>query len=288
MSLLSVLFFTAIAFPAVSTHAAPAPPLDAASSPQNKPAARASETATVPQQLRRAEAPPADATAPQLEDRGDDLREAKFYLDAIDFYRAAMTKGGETAVLHNKTGIAYLQLLRWDQAKREFKKAVKMDPNYPEVRNNLGVVEYNEKDYGRAIKYYKQAIKLNDQSASFYSNLGSAYFARKDYDKAMEQYARALELDPEIFERRTRGGISVHMITSEDRARYDYTLARMYARAGNLERCLVYLRKAMEEGYNNIKDVYKDAEFASVRKDPRFNALMTSKPTAITGDSERN
>jgi hypothetical protein len=104
----------------------------------------------------------------------------------------------------------------------------------------------------------------------------------------MEEYAQALELDPEIFERRSRGGVSLQMISGEDRARYDYTLARMYARNGNLDRCLIYLRKAMEEGYQGINQVYKDSEFTQVRKDPRFAALMASKPTPITADSQRN
>jgi hypothetical protein len=38
----------------------------------------------------------------------------------------------------------------------------------------------------------------------------------------------------------------------------------------------------MEEGYKGINSVYKDAEFAGVRKDPRFNELMAARPPAIT------
>ena len=55
----------------------------------------------------------------------------------------------------------------------------------------------------------------------------------------------------------------------------------MYAKSGNFDRALQYLRKAMEDGYKEIDDVYKDQEFASLRKDPRFTELMTSKPMAI-------
>ena len=37
----------------------------------------------------------------------------------------------------------------------------------------------------------------------------------------------------------------------------------------------------MEEEYKDINKVYKDAEFAELRKDPRFNELMTNKPPVI-------
>jgi tetratricopeptide (TPR) repeat protein len=289
MSVISAVLYAALALPVVaSTAASPAAGLDPSSPQQARPDPRSDEAATVPQQVRRAEPPAPNASAKELEQSGDELREHKYYLDAIDHYRAAIAKGGENAILHNKIGIAQLQMLRLDQAKRDFKKSLKLDPKYAEARNNLGVVDYYNRNYGGAVKHYKKAIKLNPESASFHSNLGSAYFARKDFDRAMEEYARALELDPEIFERRTRGGISVHLISNEDRARYHYTLARMYGRTGNLERCLIYLRKAMEEGYKGIKQVYKDDDFAKVRKDPRFDALMASQPTPITGDSERN
>jgi hypothetical protein len=51
---------------------------------------------------------------------------------------------------------------------------------------------------------------------------------------------------------------------------------------GIAERSLQHLRRAMEEGYNKIEDVYKDPEFAALRADPRFDALMKGRPEAIT------
>ena len=39
-------------------------------------------------------------------------------------------------------------------------------------------------------------------------------------------------------------------------------------KAAVTDRSLQYLRRAMEEGYKGIEDVYKDSEFAGLRKDP--------------------
>ena len=66
-----------------------------------------------------------------------------------------------------------------------------------------------------------------------------------------------------------------------DRARYDFTVAKLYAKIGFSDQSLEYLRKAMEEGYKDFNDVYKDAEFAELRKDKRFTELMASKPTTL-------
>jgi hypothetical protein len=91
-----------------------------------------------------------------------------------------------------------------------------------------------------------------------------------------------LELDPEVFERTSRAGVQAQLPSPEDRAHYDYTVARLYAKMGLSERSLEYLKKAMEEGYKDFKNVYKDVEFTSLRKDPRFTELVSTKVQAIT------
>ena len=237
--------------------------------------------------------PPAGATASELEITGDQLRAHNLMADAVDYYGAALKKGGDGAVLHNKIGIAQLNSMQLERARREFEQSIKVKGDYADAYNNLGATWYskalprnphgtvNERDIRRAIQYYERAINLNDDSASFHSNLGTAYFVRKEYDKANVEYQRALELDPEVFERRSKVGSQLLVMTQEDRARFNYYLARLYAHQGNFDLALKCLRKAMEDGYKKIDDVYSDANFASLRKDPRFTELMTARPTAI-------
>ena len=219
--------------------------------------------------------PPSDtASADELENQGDDLRAQKLYLDSIDYYRAALKKN-DTAVLHNKAGISYLQLQRNKDAKKEFQEAIKRDRSYPEAFNNLGVLQYKSQRYGSAIKEYRKALKLAEGNASFHSNLGTAYFAAKDYEKATKEFSRALELDPSIFENHPSAGVAARLVSSNDLGRFHYVMAQMYSQKGNVERCRYYLSKANEDGYS-VRDALRDSVFADMRKDPSFVAFVRS------------
>jgi tetratricopeptide (TPR) repeat protein len=234
-----------------------------------------------PPPLRRAEPPAAGATAAELEKQGDDLRGEKAFLDAIDYFRAALKKDGPNARIYNKVGIAELQLLRPKEARKDFEAAIRNDRQYAEAYNNLGTAYHYEKNFGKAIKQYRKAIALRDDSATFFVNLGAAYFSKKDYQQAMQAYARAIQLDPEVFEHTGRTGVTLQVQTREERARYSYLLARMYAKMGLIDRSLLCLKRAMEDGFPEMKKVYEDEEFTELRKDPRFTELMAAKPVAI-------
>jgi tetratricopeptide (TPR) repeat protein len=226
--------------------------------------------------------PPAlDATAADLEARADQLRAAKLYLDALDYYRAAIAKKPNSASLLNKIGIAELMMQRYREAKKSFDRSIKADRKFADAYNNRGVVLYEEQKYGAAVKEYRRAIAIDGTSASFYSNMGAALFAKKEFEPAVLAYEHAVQLDPDVFERTSRGGVQAQLPSPGDRARYDFTVAKLYAKMGYADRSLEYLKKALEAGYKDFNNVYKDAEFAELRKDKRFAELMAAKPPAL-------
>lgn len=220
-----------------------------------------------------------DASPQELEDRGDSLRDQKNYLDAIDCYEAAFKKQ-HSAILQNKIGMTYLSMGNLGKAEKSLKKAIKSDRKYAEAYNNLGVVFYLKKKYGSAEKNYLKALAIHD-SASFHSNLGTVYMERKKYQEGMAEYEKAYQLDPGVFERSSRNGVSARMQSPEDRARFFYVMAKLYASNGDLDHSLEYLKKSLEDGYPDIDKVYKDSEFVTLRKDQRFTALMAQRPAPI-------
>ncbi len=205
----------------------------------------------------------------------------KNFLDAVDYYQAALKSESGNASLINKIGICQLMMQHYREAKKSFERAIKADRKHADAYNNLGVIYYAQHNYNGAIKHYEKAISLNDDAASYYNNLGAAYFAKKQFEKAIANYSKAVQLDPDVFERSSHAGVQAQLPSPADRAHYDYVLAKLYARTGVPDRSLHYLKKAMEEGYKDINNVYKDNEFSTLRKDARFAELMASKPVPI-------
>jgi len=119
-----------------------------------------------PPELGRADAPATGASAEDLERRADQLRAAKAYFEALDYYQGALSQKPHSAVLYNKLGINELLSARYQQAQKDFERATKLDAGYADAFNNLGVLEYLRRRYGRAIKQYQRAIGFDPDDAS--------------------------------------------------------------------------------------------------------------------------
>ena len=206
------------------------------------------------------------------ESRGDIFMARKMYREAIETYREGPK---DSAIILNKTGIGYHQLMQLPQAKKYYEQAAKANPKYSEALNNIGTVYYAQKSYRRAISYYKKALDLAPNSASIHSNLGTAYFARKNYQVAFEEYQKALELDPDVFEHRGTQGVLLQERTVAERAKYHYYLSKTYAKTGATAKALQYMRMAIEEGFKERKRFSEEPEFAAMRELPEFQQLLT-------------
>jgi len=213
--------------------------------------------------------------------RGDIFMARKQYREAVEAFHEGSPKD---PVLLNKTGIAYHQLLQLDSALKSYQQAVHFKKDYLEAINNIGTVYYARKNYRRSITYYRRAIKLAPKatrSAAIYNNLGTALFARKQYKDAADALQTALSLDPEVFEHTGSYGVMLEERTVEERAKYHYYVAKLYAKNGRNDLALQYLRKALEEGLKERKQLEKDPEFASMRDTKEFKDLLALEPRVL-------
>jgi tetratricopeptide (TPR) repeat protein len=210
--------------------------------------------------------------------RGDIFMAEKRFREAAEMYQEN-SKG--SAVMLNKTGIAYHQMLQLNIAEKYYHLSLRADPKYAEATNNLGTVYYAKKSYRRAVNQYKKALRMNPESASVWSNLGTGYFARKDYEHAAQAWQQALKLNPEVFENRSTQGVLLQERSVEERAKFHYYLAQTYAKAGMGDRAVQYIRKALEEGFKERKKIEEDPAFAMLKDLPEFKELMVLEPRVL-------
>jgi tetratricopeptide (TPR) repeat protein len=216
--------------------------------------------------------PKTDEIAKSAETRGDLERIHNNYLLAVNYYQQALRANPRNATLLNKLGISELKLGDRGPARKHFNQALKADPKNISALNNLGAVAYLDKKYKPAVKYLKQALELDESSAPAHLNLAEAWMGLNQVDRAMTEYARAIELDADILSE-SQSGIAARVSTPEQRARVDYLIAKAYARRGNLDGALEYLKRAKDGNFAELSRVYKDLDFAMLWTDPRLEKI---------------
>ncbi len=210
---------------------------------------------------------------------------ADLYMARKDFREAALSykrladQNPRNPVYLNKLGIALHQQAALGAALKYYERASKVDPSYADAQNNIGTIWYQRKKYGRAIKAYQKAINIRSDMAVLHSNLAYAYFGDKKYEQAISSFRQALALDPQLFDHNSsRSGSILQDRSVGDRGRFYFLLAKSFAEAGNLERCVIYLRKAKDEGYKELSSAKSDPSFAAILKDPAIQEVLAPKP----------
>jgi tetratricopeptide (TPR) repeat protein len=239
-------------------------------------------TAQAPPQLPAASDPSVITVRPGLSDEelGDLHMVRKEYREASEVFKRLSDADPRNAVYLNKLGISLHQQAALTLAIKCYERAVKVDPTYADAENNIGTVWYQRKRYGKAIRAYQRAINLRKDMPVLYSNLAYAYFEDKKYEQSLASFRQALTLDPKFFEQNgSRTGSVLQDRSIDDRGRFYFLLAKSFAEAGNLERCIIYLRKAKDEGYTALAAAKADPVFATYLKVPEVQEALAPKPS---------
>ncbi|HZW89744.1 MAG TPA: tetratricopeptide repeat protein, partial [Myxococcaceae bacterium] len=97
---------------------------------------------------------------------------------------------------HNSRGIELADRGWLDEAIREFRKAIDLDPDSAHAHDNLATVYAEKKLYREALSEYLTALKLEPDSATAHYNL-ACFLATHGSDMAVAEYKDAIQLDPE-------------------------------------------------------------------------------------------
>jgi Tfp pilus assembly protein PilF len=206
---------------------------------------------------------PAEKKADILMARGE-------YAAAIKAYQQSDLK---SAIVWNNIGMAYHHLFALEEARKAYQQALTLNPRFAPAANNLAAVYYGQHEFRVAEHWYKKALKHTSESAVIYCNLGTAYFAEDKMKKGLKMYQKAFSIDADVFSP-NRAAMVEGGGSREQRVAINYYIAQTFASAGKQEQALLYLRKAMDEGFRDRKRLDEDKDFAVLRTTPEFQKLL--------------
>lgn len=128
-------------------------------------------------------------------------RQQENYEAAIKSYNTAIelteTDSGGNWFLHYARGISHERLKNWDNAEADFRRALELNPDQPQVLNYLGysLVERREK-LDEALDMIERAVAARPDSGYIVDSLGWVLFRLGRYDEAVDHMERAVELMP--------------------------------------------------------------------------------------------
>lgn len=132
---------------------------------------------------------------------GDLLRQQEDFQGAIDAYTRALDTFAEPSVtqwfLYYARGICYERLDNWEASEADFRAALALNPEQPQVLNYLGysLVEKQQK-LDEALDMIQRAVAARPDSGYIVDSLGWVLYRLGRYDEAVVHMERAAELMP--------------------------------------------------------------------------------------------
>lgn len=116
------------------------------------------------------------------------------------FYIAEKVKTIRHASSNNKLGLVFLQKNLYDEAKKEFERAIELDPDFIESYKNIGLVHYETGELELAEDILRKGIERHDEYPDIHNALGRVYSKKIEYKSALTEFEKALELNKNYVE----------------------------------------------------------------------------------------
>ncbi len=123
------------------------------------------------------------------------LRRNLDWKDGFTLWGKTLKTSHESYTVHNNLGVAYKKKGMLDEAIKEYRKTIELNPSFVRAINNIGYIYYERKQYDLAIEEYKKAVSIDPEFAEGYLNMGLVYYDLKMYDDAIEAYNKAIDVN---------------------------------------------------------------------------------------------
>jgi TolB-like protein/Tfp pilus assembly protein PilF/predicted Ser/Thr protein kinase len=218
----------------------------------------------------------------------------RYLTEADEASRKALEIDPGLGRAHAARGFTLWLLDRFDEAKKEFETAMRLDPDRSEAPYFYGRACFQRGEFAQAIKLFEQAARSRENheaqyfAAQSYAALGDEASALAAYRKAQRAVERHVELYPDDARAYTMGAVALCRLGEKEAGLkwaekavaidpadpgIQYNVACLFALEGEASKAIERLQAAVDAGFAHKHWVEKDPDLDSLRDDPRFKAL---------------
>jgi tetratricopeptide (TPR) repeat protein len=176
---------------------------------------------------------------------GDALQEAGEEREALKQYRQALRLDPDYAEAHNGLGTVLTRQGRLPDAIGQYEQALHVRPDSADAHYNLGVALERAGLMQEAIEHWEQTLRLDPDDAEAHNNLGAALTVQGKIQEAIGQYQQALRVKPDYAEAHNNLGATLR------------ELGRLQEAIGHYEQAL-RLNPDYAEAHNNLGSALLD------------------------------
>lgn len=229
----------------------------------------------------RAEESPQDHDA--LIAKGDLLRARSRFPEAVEAYSDALERIKKLEErnwgIFFARGACYERLGKWKEAEADLRRAVKLNPEQPEVLNYLGygLLTHNGSKT-EAKELIEKAYELQPSAPHIIDSMGWVRYQFGDIDGAVEFLEQAIEMMPGDATVNDHLGDAYWQSGRKTEARYQWKRALTFSPEPELKTAI---ERKLEEGIAPLADVIKPQEGSKAEAKEPINSTASVEPGSL-------
>jgi protein kinase/serine/threonine-protein kinase len=231
--------------------------------------------------------------------------------EAIGAFQAAVAANPYYWANHNKLGGGYLRTGDSEKALREYQRVTELASDNPVGYENIAAVYLRQGNYMQAIPSLEKAAERRPDAGN-YSNLGFAYFFVKRYPDAVKMFEKAVHLSPKdeqlmgnladayrwagrpqdasmAYDAAIKLAYQALQVNPKSASTTGF-LALYYAKKGEAEQAMQYIRQARSIDSSDVQLMYSEAQVYAIagKQAQAISALRTAFQKGYSPEEAQN
>jgi tetratricopeptide (TPR) repeat protein len=153
-------------------------------------------------------------------------KQSEVWRDTKTLWQHVLAVRSDSSIAHYNLGRIYEDEGKLDKSIEYYRRAVLINPAYPEAHYNLARLLAREGMREEAIDHYRQVLRIRPNDADTHNNLGLLLWLKGQLDASLAELRAAVQIDPNY-------------------AKAFFNMGRIYASEGDFDNAVLHYEKAL-------------------------------------------